>query len=82
VPLAALLDDQREQFECREDQVAVFPEVGSRMMQRLFAGNDMDQEGWLTVQPGRYRYRVEWSPGIRVCIVLREYLAIEVIWDS
>jgi len=61
---------------------ALWPEVGSRAMQRLFVlGNDVFSEGWLIVQDGNYRFRVYEGPGIVVKMVIREYLACEVVWE-
>lgn len=61
--------------------VEPWPEVGSRYMQRLCSdGEDFGPFGWIIVQPNIYRFRVSLSDGLRVQIVLREYLACEVAW--
>lgn len=36
---------------------------------------------WLIVQPGRYRYTVDWQTGIDVRMVIGEYLACRVVWN-
>jgi hypothetical protein len=55
-----------------------WPEVDSIAMIRLAEGHDLQEFGWIDVQPERYRYRVQ---GLVVQIVLREYLAAEVSWE-
>jgi len=83
MPFTAMSVEQREVFESLAVQpfFAPSPEVGSRAMERLFLGKDMDERLWATVQPGQYRYRVDWSGGVRVQVVIREYLAADVWWD-
>ena len=51
------------------------------MNRMLVTGTDVFGGGWLEVHPDRYRYRVSQDGGMRVSIVLREYLACEVVWD-
>ena len=64
------------------DGLAVWPEVGCRMMTRLLTGQDM-VGAWVIVQDGVYRYSIdECSGGIRVRTVLHEYLAAEVRWGA
>ncbi len=41
----------------------------------------MFDEDWLVVQPDSYRFRLDTDAGVRVRIVLREYVACEVAWD-
>jgi hypothetical protein len=74
---------EREGFEGHHDSpVAIWPEVGTRGMQRLLVvGADVFSEGWLVVQPGNYRFRVDADEGLRVRVVLREYLACDVAWS-
>lgn len=82
-PFTAMTGAERERFEIgiNGDGLAPWPEVGSRAMTRLVTGDDLGPGGWITVQPGMYRYRVDWTGGFRVQIVIREYLAAEVIWE-
>lgn len=79
LPLDQLTPARRLDFETAPSRVAGWPEVGSRMMQRLATGQDMDH-GWVVVQPSVYRYRVEHEDGLVVSAVLRNYLATEVHW--
>lgn len=83
VPLEAMTAADRHAFEgTDEGVVAGWPEVGTRAMQRLLVvGADVFKEDWLVVQPENYRFRVDTADGVRVRIVLREYLACEVAWD-
>jgi len=79
-PLMTLTPSEREAFES-DDDGGLWPEVGSRAMHRLLiVGGQAFEEGWLVVQDGRYRYRTMQDNGLKVRIVLREYLACEVVW--
>ena len=81
-PLPLMTEDEREAFECDGNALDVWPEVGSRAMQRmLVTGTDAFVEGWVTVQEGNYRFRTSQANGLTVKIVLREYLGCEIIWD-
>jgi hypothetical protein len=83
-PLCTMTQTERGDFEQERDSgpLALWPEVGSRAMQRLLvAGPEAFEEGWLVVQDGRYRYRTSQHSGLRVRMVLREYLACEVTWE-
>lgn len=80
-PLGTLDDSARRHFE-PVPRSAIWPEVGSRAMQRLIvAGNDVTDEGWIEVQPGQYRYFVVAEGPVMVRFVVSDYLACEVIWD-
>lgn len=82
VPLALLSSEQRDAFEAvgTDAELAVWPEVGSRMTVHL-----LDEEamvgGWITVEAGRYRYSIDWSGGLTVKTVIWEYLATETRWE-
>ncbi|RDE04449.1 hypothetical protein [Sphingomonas aracearum] len=82
VPLERLSTDQRDAFESTgvDADLAVWPEVGSRMTVNL-----LDEEamvgGWITVEPGRYRYSIDWSGAVTVKTVIWEYLATETRWE-
>jgi len=81
-PLPLMSEDEREAFERDDNAFDVWPEVGSRAMQRvLVTGTDAFVEGWLTAQEGNYRFRTSQANGLTVKIVLREYLSCEVVWD-
>ncbi|WP_374652296.1 hypothetical protein [Dongia sp.] len=79
-PLPTLNDLQREHFETPPD-TGVWPEVGSRAMQRLVIADGAYSEGWVLVQDERYRYMTVGAGSIMVRGVFSEYLAYEVIWD-
>lgn len=79
VPLELLSDVERENF-LSVDHGSVWPEVGSRMLDRHSTGTDLE-DGWVIVQDGTYRFAVSENDGFHVKIVIREYLAAEVIWD-
>ena len=85
-PLCLMTPNEREVFEMGGDwsQVAGWSEVGSRLMQReLMVDGDMGPGGWIEVQPGVYRYAAfDSGDGVSIKIVLREYLAAEILWDS
>lgn len=82
VPLEGLSAAQRDAFETAGTcgDLAVWPEVGSRMTVQL-----LDEEamvgGWVTVEPGRYRYSIDWSDAVTVKTVIWEYLATETRWE-
>lgn len=78
-----MTEAEEREFEQSDERVlAAWPEVGSRAMQRLLVvDQDVFREGWLVVQDGNYRYCVTQGDGLKVKIILREYLACEVIWD-
>ena len=80
-PLSLLDDTALQDFEDDGSNIDIWPEVGSRAMMRMLAvGSEAFGAGWLDVQPGRYRYRTSQGDGLRVRIVIREYLACEVAW--
>ena len=82
-PFAALSEDQIHNFENIYFMTPdVWPEVGSRSMQRLIIDEDkVYNEGWITVQPDRYRYTVIQSERVEVRMVFSEYLACQVAWE-
>lgn len=85
-PLLTLNTEERSRFEESDDGaeeiLAGWPEVGSRAMQRLLVvGPQVFQEKWIEVQQGNYRFRVTEDDGLTVKIVLREYLACQVVWN-
>ena len=81
LPLVAMTPKQRTDFENPPSILAGWPEVGSRMMTRLAEGQDL-RNGWIVVQDGIYRYRVDQVGGFLVQAVLHEYLATEVCWSD
>ena len=79
-PLSMLSDEARSRFE-RLSQTHIFPEVGSRAMQRLMPDDEtVLAPRWIVVQPGRYRYVAFVGDSVVVRIVLSEYLACEIVW--
>ena len=79
-PLQALALTERSEFEaCGAGELALWPEVGSRMMTRVITGQDLVGP-WVIVQDGTYRYSVAQDDGLVVRSVLYEYLATEVHW--
>jgi len=81
VPLERLSADQHDAFESTSvgADLAVWPEVGSRMTVNLLDVEAM-VGGWITVEPGRYRYSIDWSGTVTVKTVIWEYLATEARW--
>ncbi|AGA08340.1 hypothetical protein [Sinorhizobium meliloti] len=82
VPLEQLSREQRDAFETvgTGAELSVWPEVGSRMTLQLFNEEAM-VGGWITVEPGRYRYSIDWSDAVTVKTVVWEYLATETRWE-
>jgi hypothetical protein len=84
-PLVSLMQDERDEFENPDAEIVVpWPEIGSRAFQRAvvgWPGTEVLQNGWLSVQDGRYRYRVDQVGGCSARMVLSEYLACFVAWE-
>jgi len=79
VPFPMMSDTERAEFE-QPVVASVWPEVGSRAMQRLVQGTDLSQNGWIVVQEGRYRYSATINEGRDVRIVIDEYLAAQIYY--
>lgn len=85
-PLGSLTTEQIEVFESCPP-VTLFPEAGSRAIQRLMVIRASPLgyvfQDWVDVQDGRYRYYARQEPGfVLVRGVIREYLGFEVVWDD
>ncbi len=90
VPFPLLNEDRRAAFDA-EHSSEMFPEVGSRALQRViehnpgppFGSERIVMQDWVDVQEGRYRYLAFDDHGtVTVRIVLSEYLACEVVWNE
>jgi len=83
VPLVSMSESERSRFESplEDSLLAPWPEMGTRAFLRAARALPARySNGWIVVQPGRYRYRVG-EPG-NVDLVLSEYLACTVAWDE
>ena len=81
-PLLLMTEVERDALERDGNAFGIWPEVGSRAMQRvLVAVANSVVERWVTVQESNYRFRTSQANGLAVKIVLREYLACEIVWD-
>lgn len=81
-PLQLLSERALQEFETfGGGGFAMWPEVGSRAMQRLVEGYPGDRPGWVVVQEGRYRYMAGVEDGYVVRMVLSEYLGCRVTWE-
>jgi hypothetical protein len=78
-PLPLLSEKDRIQFEAVQTG-SLWPEMGSRMMNRVLTGQDLS-DGWVIAQDGVYRYAVLQQGRLVVRSVIEEYLATEVLWD-
>ena len=84
LPLAVMSDVERDVFEnARSGEFRGWPEVGSRALMRACGARPYaNQDGpWVVVQRDRYRYTVDQHGGVRVQLVLSEYLACTVNWS-
>jgi hypothetical protein len=81
LPMERMSVEQRNTFESTGSGLDVWPEVGSRMTVHLVDGDAM-AGGWIIVEPGRYRYTIDWSDGVTVRTVIWEYLATETRWEA
>ena len=82
--IPAMSQAERQEFECIGGEAQLlWPELGSRAFLRAFGKSVPPPQGgaWLIVQPGRYRYSVDWQTGIDVRLVIGEYLACRVVWS-
>ncbi len=94
-PIELMNEDDRASFEAVEAE-PILGEIGSRSSQRLLVaqislrsstGEDSKihllMNDWIEVQAGRYRYYAfENGEQIAVKMVIREYLACEVAWNT
>jgi len=78
-PLVTAPEEWLAEF-LQADHGNAWPEVGSRLLQRLYSGEDM-AAGWIVVQPGVYVFTVLEDDGIVVRSIIREYLLTEVRWS-
>jgi hypothetical protein len=78
VPLE-LIDGERLADFLSVDLGSGWPEVGSRLFQRVYEGIDM-VNGWIVVQPAVYSFAVVEAEGVTVRSIIREYLLTEVQW--
>jgi hypothetical protein len=82
VPLHTLAPHARAHFET-PPHTSVWPEVGTRAMQRMVvSGTTAHGLNWVVVQPGQYRYLAIAEGPVMVRIVIGEYFACEVIWED
>lgn len=81
-PLSVLSSEARRNFENLGGAgFSLWPEVGSRAMQRLVEGYPGNRPGWVVVQEDRYRYMAGIENGRVVRMVISEYLGCKVVWD-
>ena len=80
-PLTVMSKAEKNKF-FSGDELTLLPEIGSRSAQRImFDKQGVPRNHWVTVQPNNYRYSICHRPeGLRVRIIIREYLACEIIW--
>lgn len=83
VPMLSLSEHRRAEFESPASSgMVLWPEIGSRAFIAACRGRaNMTPDGWINLQPGRYRYRVDQLDGDSVQMVLSEYLACRVVWS-
>jgi hypothetical protein len=79
-PMIILDDHQQREFEeIHKHSSNLWPECGSRAMQRMLF-NAVCENKWIEVQSGRYRYAVIQTDIVEVRMVFSEYLACIVRW--
>lgn len=82
--IPVMSEAERQEFEYTDGEaLCSWPELVSRAFLRALGKPvPLSQVGaWLIVQPGRYRYSVDWQTGIDVRMVIGEYLACRVVWS-
>lgn len=78
-PLSLLTEEERNWFE-HPPGANIWPEVGSRAMQRMALHGGLSP--WIDIQPGRYRYHARADAAVEIRIVLHEYLAAYCCWGG
>lgn len=78
-PIETLTSENLGEFFGRNSVIEPWCEVGSRWNFRLVEDQGFDGDGFLVVQPGVYRFRIE-GGGLGVRSIMREYLATSVFW--
>jgi hypothetical protein len=81
--LGTMSDEQRTAFENPSaDGLVGYPEIGSRAFKRtvIVEQTAYQDNGWIIVQSGNYRYLVDQSDEEFVQIVVGEYLACRISW--
>lgn len=81
VPLIELADDEAAGLVGPWPTHQPWPEIGSRAFFRaagMKVPHNPGPDGWIDIQPGRYRYRVS---DCMVQFVLSEYLTCTVLWE-
>ena len=63
------------------DHTQTWPQAGSRLMVRMFTGENM-QSGWIVVAPNNYAYTVFENGSITVRSIIKEYLLTEISWGG
>lgn len=82
--IVAMSEAERQEFEgVGGEAQCLWPELGSRAFLRVLGKSVPPAQvgAWLIVQPGRYRYSVDWQTGVDVRMVIGEYLACRVVWS-
>lgn len=77
-PLCTLTEEETTWFEC-PGVAPMWPEVGSRAMQRIAMNGGVAP--WVCVQEDRYRFHANASASVELRIVLHEYLAAYCRWE-
>jgi hypothetical protein len=75
-----VIDEERLANFLTVDLGPGWPEVGSRLLQRLYEGGADMAGGWIIVQPGVYVFAVIETDGVIIRSIIREYLLTEVAW--
>jgi hypothetical protein len=81
IPIHLLDAGARDHFENSPAPI-VWPEVGSRAMQRMLVVDAKAHSDWIEVQEGQYRYLAVAGGAVMIRFVVSKYLACEVIWDD
>lgn len=80
IPFRLMSEHERDAFESPEPP-AIWPEVGSRALQRLVVSESRPEAPWLVVQSGLYRFVALPDFRVSIRIVISEYVACHVHWD-
>jgi hypothetical protein len=79
-PISTMTAAEQDAFESPLAS-QIWPEVGSRALQRLVITEPQPQTPWIIVQDGLYRYHATADFSVTIRIAIQEYLACYVHWD-
>lgn len=79
-PITLMSEEERIEYFTHDE--SLWPEVGSRALQRKFMEDDDFINNWVIVQEDKYMYSINHGRfGLTIKFLIWNYLACEVIWN-